>query len=1011
MIPYFLDGQTWAPISQLRSQNPPEALTVRMHVEGQKLTVALQRNDGLFASRYTETHHSKDGTDVSLPGNGTGRCYYHGSVRGSPGSSVSLAACSGLRGFIQHGNKSFVFEPLGRGGSGHKITPMARLGSRPGACGHGLARPDPLQLFPAPARRPKRETQKMAKYVELVMVADNREFQRQGKDVEKVKQRLIEMANHVDKLYRPLNVRIVLVGVEVWSSLDRCIISQDPFLSLHEFLDWRKLKLLPRRQHDNAQLVSGVFFQGTTVGMAPLLSMCTVEQSGGIVMDHSDHPVGTAVTLAHELGHNFGMNHDTPDRGCSCPSAGEKGGCIMNPSTGYPLPGAFSSCSERDLEESLQKGVGTCLFNPPDAKESLGARRCGNGFVEEGEECDCGEPEECTSRCCNATSCTLKPGAVCAHGLCCEDCQLKPAGVCCRASSNPCDLPEFCTGAGPHCPGNVYLHDGLPCARVDGYCYSGLCRTHQDQCAALWGPGAKAAPGICFEKVNAAGDPYGNCGKQSRTSFAKCEARDAKCGKIQCQGGASRPVIGTNAVSIETNIALQDGGRIRCRGTHVYLGDDVPDPGLVVAGTKCGEGKICLNRQCQNVSVFGVSSCLARCHGHGVCNSNQNCHCEAEWAPPFCDVPGFGGSVDSGPVRRADGRGRTLGLLGTLLGLAAVGSALWLQRKSVMRLLMARERLAGRKIRLGVPTQPPALPPNCLDAPRDHPQLHRQTSVQRLLPTAIIQQSAATKGRHRGISAAASALPCGGPGPAPRPTTGYSTSTGASEHPPKATGPGNPEAQPSPEASASRPPHQSFPDFWDNAGKTGYWTSHRTREVHPRTPPAREPAGPRDALPVTGRDRSPPVAVKTEVGPLPTPPWVPRAGLRPRTALYVALAAAPGYQAGPTGVWPLAQRPVKRLIYLNTCSGAMSGRKIPVKPGVFAAPVSVKPAPSALGMPGRDARPHPVPRPAAERVGFSGLGVVFARCPLGSPAPRCPSARGETYWRRQEPGISRRSAP
>lgn len=68
--------------------------------------------------------------------------------------------------------------------------------------------------------------------------------------------------------------------------------------------------------------------------------------------------------------------------------------------------------------------------------------------------------------------------------------------------------------------------------------------------------------------------------------------RDAKCGKIQCQGGANRPVIGTNAVSIETNIPLQEGGRILCRGTHVYLGDDMPDPGLVLSGTKCGDGTV-----------------------------------------------------------------------------------------------------------------------------------------------------------------------------------------------------------------------------------------------------------------------------------------------------------------------------------------------------------------------------------------------------------------------------------
>lgn len=57
------------------------------------------------------------------------------------------------------------------------------------------------------------------------------------------------------QFYRPLNIRIVLVGVEVWNDIDKCSISQDPFTSLHEFLDWRKMKLLPRKSHDNAQLI------------------------------------------------------------------------------------------------------------------------------------------------------------------------------------------------------------------------------------------------------------------------------------------------------------------------------------------------------------------------------------------------------------------------------------------------------------------------------------------------------------------------------------------------------------------------------------------------------------------------------------------------------------------------------------------------------------------------------------------------------------------------------------
>ena len=48
---------------------------------------------------------------------------------------------------------------------------------------------------------------------------------------------------------------MALVGLEVWSDSDKCPVSQDPFTTLHEFLDWRKVKLLPQRPHDNAQLV------------------------------------------------------------------------------------------------------------------------------------------------------------------------------------------------------------------------------------------------------------------------------------------------------------------------------------------------------------------------------------------------------------------------------------------------------------------------------------------------------------------------------------------------------------------------------------------------------------------------------------------------------------------------------------------------------------------------------------------------------------------------------------
>lgn len=65
----------------------------------------------------------------------------------------------------------------------------------------------------------------------------------------------------------------------------------------------------------------------------------------------------------------------------------------LPPSCRFPFPMMFSSCSRKDLEASLQKGMGMCLFNLPEVKQSFGGQKCGNGYVEEGEECDCGEPE------------------------------------------------------------------------------------------------------------------------------------------------------------------------------------------------------------------------------------------------------------------------------------------------------------------------------------------------------------------------------------------------------------------------------------------------------------------------------------------------------------------------------------------------------------------------------------------------------------------------------------------
>nr|XP_020450505.1 disintegrin and metalloproteinase domain-containing protein 19-like isoform X2 [Monopterus albus] len=632
-----------------------------------QLVLQVERNHKLLGPVFTETYYTEDGQPVTVTNhNYTDHCFYHGHVRGHPESWVALSTCSGVRGLISlNSSDTYYLEPISdMDPLHHSLLNAEELPIKGGNCGHGHHTTesnhisDLLRPFHS---RVKRNTWGTTKYLELYIVADNTLFKRQ-KDYEKTKTRIMEIANYVDKFYRALNIRVPLIGLEVWTDRDQCIVSEEPNTTLWSFLQWRQ-KLKSRKKHDNAQLLTGVIFKGTTIGMAPLEGMCSLENSGGINVDHSDLSIGAAATMAHEIGHNFGMSHDHD--GCCVEATAEQGGCVMAAATGHPFPRVFSRCSKRDLDSYFQKGGGMCLYNMPNMEDLVGGKKCGNGFVEDGEECDCGEPDECTNDCCNANNCTLKEQAQCAHGVCCEGCKLKQAGTMCRGPAGPCDLPEYCNGASPYCPANVYLLDGSSCQYELAYCYNGMCLTHEQQCLQLWGYGARPAHDACFEDVNTAGNEGGNCGKDEHGNYMKCEKSDAKCGKIQCQSAAKKPK-GTNAVSIDTTIKT-DGIEVKCRGTYVYSTSvdqgDLPDPGLVMTGTKCGEGKVCRDRRCQNASFTELETCIARCHSNGVCNSNGNCHCNRGFAPPFCDKPGLGGSVDSGPIQYDSQVGLVLGLL------------------------------------------------------------------------------------------------------------------------------------------------------------------------------------------------------------------------------------------------------------------------------------------------------------------------------------------------------------
>lgn len=133
-----------------------------------------------------------------------------------------------------------------------------------------------------------------------------------------------------------------------------------------------------------------------------------------------------------------------------------------------------------------------------------------------------------------------------------------------------------------------------------------------------------------------------------------------------------------------------------CWGVDFLLGSDVPDPGMVNEGTKCEAGKICRNFQCVNASVLNYDCDIQeKCHSHGVCNSNKNCHCEDGWAPPNCETKGHGGSVDSGPTYNGRSTALRNGLLVfffLIVPLIALATFLFIKRHELRKTFFRKKR-------------------------------------------------------------------------------------------------------------------------------------------------------------------------------------------------------------------------------------------------------------------------------------------------------------------------------
>uniref|UniRef100_A0A2K6URQ6 ADAM metallopeptidase with thrombospondin type 1 motif 10 n=1 Tax=Saimiri boliviensis boliviensis TaxID=39432 RepID=A0A2K6URQ6_SAIBB len=385
----------------------------------------LTRSSQLLAGHVSVEYWTREG--LAWQRAARPHCLYAGHLQGQASSShVAISTCGGLHGLIVADEEEYLIEPLQGGPKGsrgpeeggpHVVYKRSSL-RHPHldtACGvrdekPWKGRPWWLRtLKPPPARPLGNETERgqpglkrsvsRERYVETLVVADKMMVAYHGRrDVE---QYVLAIMNIVAKLFQDSSLGNT-INILVWGHLPLPLPPPLPLLlplpfpfpspslplplhithhagkSLDSFCKWQK-SIVNHSGHGNAIPENGVANHDTavlitrydiciyknkpcgTLGLAPVGGMCERERSCSV---NEDIGLATAFTIAHEIGHTFGMNHDGV--GNSCGARGQDPAKLMAAHiTMKTNPFVWSSCSRDYITSFLDSGLGLCLNNRP----------------------------------------------------------------------------------------------------------------------------------------------------------------------------------------------------------------------------------------------------------------------------------------------------------------------------------------------------------------------------------------------------------------------------------------------------------------------------------------------------------------------------------------------------------------------------------------------------------------------------------------------------------------------
>ncbi|XP_067874310.1 A disintegrin and metalloproteinase with thrombospondin motifs 7-like isoform X2 [Heterodontus francisci] len=463
-------------------------------------------------------------------------------------------------------------------------------------------------------RRLRQRSISKEKWVESLVVADSKMVQHHGS--ENIEAYVLTVMNMVAGLFRDSSignaVNIIIVRLVLLEEDEEDLkITHHADNTLTSFCKWQKTINIKGdshpTHHDVALLLTrkdicaGMNRPCETLGLSHVSGMCQPHRSCSI---NEDSGLPLAFTVAHELGHNFGIQHD--GTGNDCEPIGKRP-FIMSPQLLYDTsPLTWSRCSREYITRFLDRGWGLCLDDVP-AKEAIELPSVAPGVLYDVNH-----------------QCRLQYGA---------------RSVFCDNMDNVCNTLWCTVGNTCHSKLDAAV-DGTKCGE-NKWCFDGECIStvhHPESTNGNWGAwsswsscsrtcsaGIQSAERHCNNPTPKYGGSY--ClGERKRfriCNIKACITDLPSFRQIQCSHFDTMPYKGKLHKWIPV-LSRINPCELHCRPADGYFSEKMLD--AVIDGTPCFEGNtsrdMCINGICKNVGCdyeIDSNALEDRC---GVCQGN-----------------------------------------------------------------------------------------------------------------------------------------------------------------------------------------------------------------------------------------------------------------------------------------------------------------------------------------------------------------------------------------------------